>query len=197
MDIWKFWLCARHSVDWLATVSVWSVSRWTRSVPGSVRSSQLNHISLSSSRIFVAILGSEYCSGYIDQGSEEMAVSSVWWLVSVGKWNTGFYCPAGEDRASVYCCGGEHHKYCCTTSPDPDLATLLPVLLGAATAILGLLVVVQVCCPCSWSEDRRREMKEYPADSITDISPYTKLPAGHGELWIWQHGNESLLLGCN
>ena len=47
-----------------------------------------------------AILGSEYCSGYID---------------SVGKWNTGFYCPSsgsdsGEQGGDVFCCGTEHHK---------------------------------------------------------------------------------------
>ena len=47
-----------------------------------------------------AILGSEYCSGYID---------------SVGKWNTGFYCPgsgsgSGEEAGDVFCCGTEHHK---------------------------------------------------------------------------------------
>ena len=54
-----------------------------------------------------AILGSEYCSGYID---------------SVGKWNTGFYCPSSSDLngdgGDVFCCGTEHHKYCCTSTPQ-------------------------------------------------------------------------------
>jgi hypothetical protein len=46
-----------------------------------------------------AVLGSEYCSGYID---------------SLGKWNTGFYCPSIEESIDVFCCGSATHKYCCT-----------------------------------------------------------------------------------
>ena len=61
-----------------------------------------------------AILGSEYCSGYID---------------SVGKWNTGFYCPgsgSGEEEGDVFCCGTEHHKVGtirtkCTLIPSSSL----------------------------------------------------------------------------
>jgi hypothetical protein len=45
------------------------------------------------------VLGSEYCSGYID---------------SLGKWNTGFYCPSIEESIDVFCCGSATHKYCCT-----------------------------------------------------------------------------------
>ena len=45
------------------------------------------------------VLGSEYCSGYED---------------AVGKWNTGFYCPASDESQDVFCCGTEYHKYCCT-----------------------------------------------------------------------------------
>ena len=46
-----------------------------------------------------AILGSEYCSGYIDTG---------------GKWNTGFYCPSSDDNESIFCCGTPEDKFCCT-----------------------------------------------------------------------------------
>ena len=49
--------------------------------------------------LIAAILGSEYCSGYIDVA---------------GKWNTGFYCPASDESQDVFCCGTEYHKYCCT-----------------------------------------------------------------------------------
>ena len=46
-----------------------------------------------------AILGSEYCSGYMD---------------SLERWNTGFYCPNSDESQDVFCCGSETHKYCCT-----------------------------------------------------------------------------------
>ena len=46
-----------------------------------------------------AVLGSEYCSGYMD---------------ALGKWNTGFYCPNSDESNDVFCCGTEIHKYCCT-----------------------------------------------------------------------------------
>ena len=45
------------------------------------------------------VLGSEYCSGYMD---------------AIGKWNNGFYCPASDESQDVFCCGSEVHKYCCT-----------------------------------------------------------------------------------
>ena len=48
---------------------------------------------------FSAVLGSEYCSGYMD---------------ALGKWNTGFYCPNSDESSDVFCCGTEIHKYCCT-----------------------------------------------------------------------------------
>ena len=48
---------------------------------------------------FLAVLGSEYCSGYMD---------------ALGKWNTGFYCPNSDESSDVFCCGTEIHKYCCT-----------------------------------------------------------------------------------
>ena len=46
-----------------------------------------------------AILGSEYCSGYID---------------AAGKWNTGFYCPSSDDNENIFCCGTPEDKFCCT-----------------------------------------------------------------------------------
>ena len=49
--------------------------------------------------LIAAILGSEYCSGYIDVA---------------GKWNTGFYCPASDDNANIFCCGTPEDKFCCT-----------------------------------------------------------------------------------
>ena len=46
------------------------------------------------------VLGSSYCSGYVD---------------TLGRWNTGFYCPETEETTvSVFCCGNIHQKYCCT-----------------------------------------------------------------------------------
>ena len=42
-----------------------------------------------------AMLGSEYCSGYID---------------SSGKWMTGFYCPATDDNDNIFCCGSVDNK---------------------------------------------------------------------------------------
>ena len=51
------------------------------------------------SSFFSAVLGSEYCSGYMD---------------ALGKWNTGFYCPNSDESSDVFCCGTEIHKYCCT-----------------------------------------------------------------------------------
>ncbi len=45
------------------------------------------------------VLGSEFCSGYVDV---------------IGKWNNGFYCPASDESPDVFCCGSENHKYCCT-----------------------------------------------------------------------------------
>lgn len=51
------------------------------------------------SSLFSAVLGSEYCSGYMD---------------ALGKWNTGFYCPNSDESSDVFCCGTEIHKYCCT-----------------------------------------------------------------------------------
>ena len=48
---------------------------------------------------YITVLGSEYCSGYMD---------------ALGKWNNGFYCPASDESQDVFCCGTESHKYCCT-----------------------------------------------------------------------------------
>ena len=58
-----------------------------------------SNLKMSPSSFFSAVLGSEYCSGYMD---------------ALGKWNTGFYCPNSDESSDVFCCGTEIHKYCCT-----------------------------------------------------------------------------------
>ena len=58
--------------------------------------------------LIAAILGSEYCSGYIDVA---------------GKWNTGFYCPASDDNANIFCCGTPEDKFCCTKQDQVALDT--------------------------------------------------------------------------
>jgi len=101
----------------------------------------------------IAILGSEYCSGYID---------------NVGKWNTGFYCPSSSsgERGDVFCCGTEHHKYCCTTGGHEtpgvqveqveNVTVMIGVMVGAATAFLLLVIVLCVCCPwCTYYKKRK------------------------------------------
>ena len=49
------------------------------------------------------ILGSSYCSGYVDLH---------------GAWSPGFYCPYNDDSVDVFCCGSVRHKYCCTKEED-------------------------------------------------------------------------------
>ena len=99
-----------------------------------------------------AILGSEYCSGYID---------------SVGKWNTGFYCPEAGARREAFCCGTPHHKYCCTsrdTGVGAEVAVeevasvpvVVGVLVGAATALLLALLLLCVCCPRRTADTKHR-----------------------------------------
>ena len=85
----------------------------------------------------LAILGSEYCSGYIDL---------------VGKWNTGFYCPSSEQAGSVFCCGDDSHKYCCTkkdqiVQDEVEGLSLLIGVLGASTTLLLIIIISCVCCP--------------------------------------------------
>lgn len=111
----------------------------------------------------IAILGSEYCSGYID---------------SVGKWNTGFYCPgsgsgSGEEAGDVFCCGTEHHKYCCTSrelgaardgvevQEVEGVTVMIGVMVGAATAILLLIIVLCVCCPwpCGPANNKNKDIE--------------------------------------
>ena len=52
---------------------------------------------------FPVILGSSYCSGYVDQA---------------GAWSPGFYCPYSDTGVGVFCCGSVRHKYCCTKEED-------------------------------------------------------------------------------
>eukprot|EP00092_Neocalanus_flemingeri_P023635 GFUD01025636.1.p1 GENE.GFUD01025636.1~~GFUD01025636.1.p1 ORF type:complete len:276 (-),score=89.38 GFUD01025636.1:112-939(-) len=86
----------------------------------------------------VAILGSEYCSGYID---------------ILGTWNTGFYCPSSDETVNVFCCGSDTYKYCCTKKDQvlqeemEGLTVVIGVLVGASTALLLLTIVLCVCCP--------------------------------------------------
>ena len=84
----------------------------------------------------------------------------------VGKWNTGFYCPDSEDRGSGYCCGSDHHKYCCSASQQvgiqhvENITLLIGVLVGVATAILMIIVVVCVCSPWSYYKRRKHTDKQ-------------------------------------
>jgi len=103
----------------------------------------------------VAILGSEYCSGYID---------------SLGKWNTGFYCPSSDETVDVFCCGSSVHKYCCTKKDQviqeelEGLTVVIGVLVGASTALLLLAIVFCVCCP--WCQNYRRKKPDKSKVSV-------------------------------
>jgi len=85
-----------------------------------------------------AILGSEYCSGYIDL---------------VGQWNTGFYCPNSGENSNVFCCGTQTHKYCCTKKDQmvqedmEGITVLVGFLVGASSAIILLTIISCICCP--------------------------------------------------
>lgn len=115
----------------------------------------------------IAILGSEYCSGYID---------------SVGKWNTGFYCPSSsdEDGGDVFCCGTEHHKYCCTSTPQDSVqveqvesvTVLIGVMVGVATSLLLIIIMMCVCCPwCSYYRKKKHmeNNKALPHNNVPNI----------------------------
>jgi len=92
-----------------------------------------------------AILGSEYCSGYID---------------SSGKWNTGFYCPSSDDNINIFCCGTPDNKYCCTKKDQvvqeevEGITLLLGCMLGVLTACL--MVTMAGCLVCPWCPVYRR-----------------------------------------
>jgi len=98
-----------------------------------------------------AILGSEYCPGYVDV---------------LGQWNTGFYCPASQDTGNVFCCGSDTHKFCCTKKDQileeemEGLTVVIGVLVGASTAILLLTIISCVCCP--WCPNyNKKEMDKF------------------------------------
>jgi len=86
-----------------------------------------------------AVLGSEYCTGYVD---------------TLGKWNTGFYCTNNDDLGDVFCCGSSFHKYCCTKRDQvlqtevENLTVYVGILVGAATALLLITMVSCFCCSC-------------------------------------------------
>jgi len=99
----------------------------------------------------VAILGSEYCSGYIDL---------------LGKWNNGFYCPSSDQTVNVFCCGSDSHKYCCTKKDQiiqdemEGLTLVIGVLVGASTALLLLTIISCVCCP--WCPNyNKKDMEKF------------------------------------
>jgi len=88
---------------------------------------------------YEAVLGSEYCSGYMD---------------ALGKWNTGFYCPSSDETIDVFCCGSSFHKYCCTNRDQvlqtevENLTVCVGILVGATTALLLIMMVSCFCCSC-------------------------------------------------
>ena len=98
---------------------------------------------------YAAILGSEYCSGYIDL---------------VGQWNTGFYCPNSGENSNVFCCGTQTHKYCCTKKDQmvqedmEGITVIVGFLVGASSAILLLTIISCICCP--WCPNYRRKVVE-------------------------------------
>ena len=51
------------------------------------------------------VLGEDYCPGYID---------------ILGHWNTGFDCPSTLPGESIFCCGNENYKYCCSKVIERD-----------------------------------------------------------------------------
>jgi len=130
----------------------------------------------------ISILGSEYCSGYID---------------SVGKWNTGFYCPSSSDfngdGGDVFCCGTEHHKYCCTSTPQDtvqveqveSVTVLIGVMVGAATSLLLIIIMMCVCCPwCSYYRKKKQmdSNKALPNNNVLNIhviEEYAKFSQNH------------------
>ena len=101
--------------------------------------------------LFSAILGSEYCSGYVDL---------------LGKWNTGFYCPSSDQTVNVFCCGSDSHKYCCTKKDQmiqdemEGLTLVIGVLVGASTILLLLTIISCVCCP--WCPNyNKKDMEKF------------------------------------
>jgi len=119
-----------------------------------------------------AVLGSEYCSGYIDV---------------LGKWNTGFYCPTSDESGDVFCCGSPSHKYCCTRRDQvlqqemEGLTVAIGVIVGASTALLLLSIVCCVCCP--WCPLNRRKPETQ------------KLPSRPGSVYRLQSQHESAQSG--
>merc|ERR1719481_1489252 len=85
------------------------------------------------------LLGSSYCSGYVDSG---------------GQWSSGFYCPYSGDNYQVFCCGTHQHKYCCTKEEDiiqeeeEGLSLLVAVIAGTVMALL--MLIITACIYCSW-----------------------------------------------
>jgi len=112
-----------------------------------------------------AVLGSEYCSGYIDV---------------LGKWNTGFYCPTSDESGDVFCCGSPSHKYCCTRRDQvlqqemEGLTVAIGVTVGAATALLLLAIVCCVCCPWCPLNRRKQEVGKVGGQ----LGPVYRLQAG-------------------
>jgi len=111
----------------------------------------MNNLRFSVDSESVAILGSEYCSGYIDL---------------LGKWNTGFYCPSSGENRNVFCCGSDTHKYCCTKKDQmiqedmEGLTMVIGFLVGASTALLLLTIISCICCP--WCPNyKKKDMEKH------------------------------------
>lgn len=109
-----------------------------------------------------AILGSEYCSGYID---------------NTGDWHTGFYCPVSDDNINIFCCGGLDNKYCCTKKDQvvqeevEGLTLLLGCMLGVLTACLMVTLAGCLICPWCPAYRRRRVIKHKSESSISPQYP--------------------------
>jgi len=118
----------------------------------------MNNLRFSVDNQGVAILGSEYCSGYID---------------SIGKWNNGFYCPSNDETVNVFCCGSSLHKYCCTKKDQllqeemEGLTVVIGILVGASTALLLLTIVFCVCCP--WCPNYKKLEPEKHRGSVYQL----------------------------
>lgn len=116
-----------------------------------------------------AILGSEYCSGYID---------------AVGKWNTGFYCPSSDDNENIFCCGTPEDKFCCTKKDQvvqeevEGITVLLGCMLGVLTACLMVTLAGCLVCPwCPAHRQRRRTIKHKSA--VWNRLPHTDSGCGY------------------
>ena len=133
---------------------------------------------------FAAILGSEYCSGYIDKGKRSLLITiNNVGQHSDGKWNTGFYCPDSQESGSVHCCGSVQDKYCCTSPPEAGLGpgeNISLLMLGVAAALLAVVMIICVCRPFWSSHFTRSKHGEDLANCLPGLTLVLLCHSGSG-----------------